>query len=35
MGHIGPKFSHRPFGAPTEAMPNLRCGVFGGYKQHK
>ncbi len=35
MGHIGPKFRHRPFGAPAEAMPNLRSGVFGGHKQHK
>ena len=35
MGHIGPKFSHRAFGAPAEAMPNLGSGVFGGHKQHK
>ena len=35
MGHISPKFRNGTFGAPTEPMPNLCGGVFGGDKQHK
>ena len=35
MGYIGPKLSHSPFRAPTEPMPNLRCGVFGRHKHHE